>query len=96
MHTARSSSHLLGGVSASVHAGIHPQVWAWTPPWPDPNLPPGLGLDTPPPVWAWTPPSQTPNLPLGLGLDPPTSTLGLGLDTPPQARPPQPPPWVWA
>ena len=41
MHTARSNSHLLGGVSASVHAGIHP---------------PGLGLDTPLCVWAWRPP----------------------------------------
>ena len=82
-----------GGVSASVHAGIH------TPPGPGPGHPPwalawtpplGLGLDTTPQAWthphpralAWTPP-------LGLGLDttprqarthPPLP--GLGLDTP--------------
>ena len=58
MSTARSSSHLLGVVSALVHAGIPPL---------------GLGLDTPPGcgpgdpptqpdpptspwVWAWRPP----------------------------------------
>ena len=70
------------GVSASVHAGIHPQAWAWTPPL-------GLGLDNPR-VWAWTPPSQTPNLPPGSGPrhpswpDPqPPPPPGLGLDTPP-------------
>ena len=39
MRTARGSSRLLG-VSASVHSGIRPRVWAWRPPW----------------VWAWRPP----------------------------------------
>ena len=43
MHSARSSSHLLEGVSASVHAGIH--------------TPPGVGLETIPRVWALRPPS---------------------------------------
>ena len=66
--------------SATVHAGIHPQVWAWTPP--------GVGLDTP-----WP---DSPTSPLALGLDtpqsdPPTYPLGLGLDTP-LARPPNLPP----
>ena len=43
------------GVSASVHAGIHPRAWAWTPPGHGPGHPtrhgpgnpPGMGLDTP-------------------------------------------------
>ena len=58
MRFARSSSHLLG-VSASVHAGIHPhqgvgleipppQVWAWRLPRSD--------LPSSPWVWAWRPP----------------------------------------
>ena len=79
MRTARSSSRLWGGVSASVHAGIH------TPP-------PGLGLDTPlglglgPPT---TPSAQAPNHTPGYGpahppaRPPPTSPLGLGLGIPP-------------
>ena len=100
MHTACSSNCLLGGgggVSASVHSGIH-----------TPH--PGLGLDTthqcgpggsstltsPPPwtlVWAWRPPGQTPQpLPqCGPGdshpqPDPSTSPLGVGLETPPVNR----------
>ena len=78
MRTTRSSSHLLGGVSASVHARIPPWVWAWRPP-PKcgPGDPPGVSLETPCPgqtpqlppwVWAWRPPSgQIPQLPLGCG-----------------------------
>ena len=60
-----------GGVSASVHAGIHPQVWA--------GDPPGCGPGTTPLVQAWRPPSpsHTPQLP------PPD----VGLDTPPGQTP---------
>ena len=50
MHTAHSSSRLLGG-SASLHAGLH----TFSPPLPGPG--------DPPQVWAWRPPSQTPQLP---------------------------------
>ena len=66
MHTARSSSHLLEGVSASVHAGIHtPRVWAWRPP-------PGCGpWDHPPGCGTADPPRP----------DPSTSPLGVGLET---------------
>ena len=88
MRAVRSSSRLLGGgVSASVHAGIH------TPsrPGPGPSPPPGLGLETPHllpgygpgdpplppclclPVYAWRPPPRQtpPNLPPGMGLETP-------------------------
>ena len=77
MRTVRSSSRLLGGVSASVHAGIH------TPPL-------CLGLDTRPP--RQTPPEPGPGPPgqnpPGLGLDPPQADTppGLGLETPPVER----------
>ena len=47
-----------GGVSASVHAGIHPLARP-------PNLPLGVGLQTPPPPRP----------------DPSTSSLGVGLET---------------
>ena len=76
MRTARSSSRLLEGVSASVHAGIppRPRVWAWTAPGQTPNLPLGLGLDPPgqtpqPSSWAWayTPPQPDPQPPPGPG-----------------------------
>ena len=53
MRTARSSSHLLGGVSASVHSGIPPWVWAW-------RDPPDVGLETPL-MWAWRPPRPDPS-----------------------------------
>ena len=96
MRTARSCSCLRGGgLSASVHAGIHP-LWAWV--WTSP----GVGLDThptPPWVWAWTPPwcQSGPPQP-----DPPTSPLGVGLDTtlvrppnlPPGPGPRHPPLWT--
>ena len=67
MRTACSSSHLLG-VSASVHAGIHPLgldtspwAWAWTTPGHGPGSPTlGVGLDT-------LSPARPPNLPLGPG-----------------------------
>ena len=77
MRTARSSSRLRGGgMSASVHAGIHPhpQVWAWrTPLGVGLETSPGVDLENPPPsqtsqpspwVWAWRPPPARPlNLP---------------------------------
>ena len=90
MCTTRSSSRLVGGGAASVHAGIHPLgpgtpwVWAWTSPHPDPQPPPW--------VWAWIPPPDPPTSLLGLGLDtqpcpdPPTFPLDLGLDIPPVDR----------
>ena len=85
IRTARSSSRLLGrGVSASVHAGIHPLgLGLDTPLVLGLKPPPGVGLDmhlgvgldppsqtpqTSPWLWALTPPSQIPNLPLALGL----------------------------
>ena len=55
MRTARSSSRLLGGGSASVHAGIPPQVWAWRPPWVWAWRPPRPDPLTSPWVWAWRP-----------------------------------------
>ena len=67
-----------------MHDGIHPPVWAWIPPWPNPPPSPlGLGLDTPP--------AKPPNLLPGCGpghppSQTPTSPLGLGLDTPPVNR----------
>ena len=76
IHTTRSSSCQLGGVSASVHAGIPPQVWAWTPPWCGPGDPPGVNLETPsgqtpqlsPWVWTWKPPqARLLNFPAGCG-----------------------------
>ena len=70
MRTARSSSCLLGGVSASVHAGIHPQALVWTPPGPGPGHTPW--------VWAWRPPSQTP--------EPPTQVWAWTPTPPPMDR----------
>ena len=76
MHTAHSRSWLLGGVSASVHAGIHPQALGL-------DIPSGVGLETPParslnfPLGCWPedpPPGQTPQ---------PPPTLGVSLETPP-------------
>ena len=55
------------GVSASVHAGIHPPGLGL-------DTPPGVGLDSPPGVGLDTPWPDPPTSPLG---------LGLGLDTPP-------------
>ena len=62
---ARSSSHQLGEGSVSVHAGIHPQAWAWrpNPPMRPLKLPHGCGPGDPPSqtpqlpswVWAWRP-----------------------------------------
>ena len=81
-----------GGMSALVHAGIHPLwAWAWTPPGvgldTHPNTPPGCGPGHPL-VSVWTPQPDPPTSPLGLGLDtplarPPNLPLGLGQDTPP-------------
>ena len=52
MRTARSNSRLVGGGSASVHAGIHPPVLGLDPSGQTPNLPPpGCGPEDPPP---WT------------------------------------------
>ena len=59
MRTARSRSLLLGRVSASVHAGIHPQRCG-------PGDPPGQTPQLPPWVWAWRPPP--PGRPLNLPL----------------------------
>ena len=69
MRTTRSSSRLLGGMSASVHARIPPWVWAWRqPPGCEPGEPPRCGPADPPGVGLDTPPSgQTPQLPLGCG-----------------------------
>ena len=77
---------LTGGVSASVHAGIHPPEQTppeWTPPW---SRHP-LGADTPPgadtPLGADTPWEQTPHSRHPPGADPP------GADTPwEQTHPP--------
>ena len=96
MHTARSSSHLLGG---------QPQCMLGYPPRCGPGNPPGSGSEDPPQcgpgapqtpqpppwVWAWRPPSQARPLNLsprcGLGdsprPDPSTSPLDVGLETPP-------------
>ena len=94
MHTACSSSRLLGRGSASVQTeipsprcgpGDPPQVCAWRPPWYGPGDPLSVCLETP----------------LGVGLetpfrpDPSTSFLGVGLETckacwdtnPPPSRP---------
>ena len=58
MRTVRSSSRLLGGgMSASVHAGIHTHTW------PGPGHPPGLGLEAPL--------ARPSNLPLGIAWRPP-------------------------
>ena len=61
MRTARSSSRLLGEVSASVHARIQP---------PGPGPPPPCGPQDPLPwVWAWRPPwPDPPNFPPRCGL----------------------------
>ena len=83
-----------GGVSASVHAEIQPQVWAWR----HPGCGPGV-----PWVWAWSPlgvvlethwtdpqlahpphPRCGPGDPLP---DPPTSPLSVGLETRQQPPP---------
>ena len=93
MRTACSSSHLLEGVSDSVHAGIHqPAVGLETPP--------GEGLETAPGVGLETPLKPDPSTsPLGVGLetpqpDPSTSPLGVSLVSP-LARP-QTSPWLCA
>ena len=73
MCTARSSSRLLGGGSASVHAGIHT---------------PGCGPGDAPWVWDWRPPSpqcRPGDPPLGVGLE--TPHPGMGLETPPRPDP---------
>ena len=67
MRTVRTVA-VCWGVSASVHARVHPP-----PLWPGPGHPPGLSLDTPPGLSldtlphqasAWTPPGQTPPPPV--------------------------------
>ena len=98
MHTACSSSHLLGvrGCVCLIACWDTPlQVWAWRPPtprvwtWIPPRCGPGdPPSQTPQPLpwaWAWRPP----------WLDPSTSPLGVGLEIP-TSKTPQPPPWVWA
>ena len=56
MHAACSSSRLLGGgLSALVHAGITPGVWAWRPPGCGPGDPPSQIPQLLPWVWAWRP-----------------------------------------
>ena len=53
------------GVSASVHAGIHPPgTGPGDPLGVGPVTPPGVGLET-------SPPARSPNLPLGVGLETP-------------------------
>ena len=84
MHTVRSSRGCLSVCWDTPHrpGPGHPcsLVWAWRPPQPDPNLPPGCGPGDPP--------ARPPNLPPGVGLetlhqpDPPTSPLDVGLETP--------------
>ena len=49
------TSHIPPGCGPKDPPGQTPQhppwVWSWRPPWPDPpNLPSGVGLETPPPV----------------------------------------------
>ena len=87
MHTARSSSHLLGegGVCLSVcwntppGVGLetHPQVWAWRPPWEWAWRPPRYGPGAPPPGCVSGNPQARPlNFPLGCGPgDPPKPDL---------------------
>ena len=75
MHTARSSSHLLGegGVYLSPYWDTHT---------------PGVGLETPLGVDLETPQPDPSTSPLGVGLETPlrpdrsTSPLGVGLETP--------------
>ena len=80
------------GVSASVHAGIHPPgVGLETPLGVGLENPPGLGLENPPRCGPGDPTRCGPGDPPGCGPgDPP----GVGLETPLET--PQAPPWVWA
>ena len=73
------------GVSASVHAGMHPHRGS------KPRHPLGRGLD--PRMWAWTPPIWA-LIPTYSQPDPPTSP-GSGPRHPGWPDP-QPPPWAWA
>ena len=79
MHTARSSSRLLGGVSASVHTGIPPgcdlpQAWAWRPP------PPGQTPQLSPGCWPGDPPRPDPlTYLLSVGLGDLQGMLGYAL-----------------
>ena len=92
MHTARSSSHLLGDICINA-CWDTPWVWAWRPIRCGPVDPLGVGLETPlgqtsqlPPwVWAWRPPRPDQStFPPGCG---PGDPLG---------QTSQLPPWVWA
>ena len=101
MHTVRSSRGCLSVCWDTPHrpGPGHPcsLVWAWRPPQPDPNLPPGCGPGDPPArppnlpqVWAWRlSTSQTPQLlPWVWDWRPPDPTTpppppGVGLETSP-------------
>ena len=93
MHTAHTSSRLLGGVCLSA-CWDTPQVWAWIPPWVwawrlpryGPGDPPTLGLETPW-VWAWRPPRCGPGDSTGVGLETPL----CGPGDPPRCGPGDPP-----
>ena len=78
MHSAHSSSHLLGG-SASVHAGIHS-------PGPGPGTPPGVCLEHPPQGVGLESPLPDPQPPPHSGTGDPQTPLGCG--------PGDPPPWT--
>ena len=69
MHTARSSSRLLGGCLPQCMLGYTPptQALVWRPPGCGPGHPPARPLNLPPWVWAWRPP--------------PTPTVNRILDT---------------
>ena len=95
MRTTRSNSHLLWGVSASVHAGIPPGC--------GPGDPPGCGPGDPPCMWVWRHPP-------GVGLETPhrcgpgdtpqvwawRSPQVWAWRDPTRPRPLNFPPWVWA
>ena len=86
MRTAHSSSRRGGGVSASVHARIPPEVWSWRPPprYGPGDLPLGMGLETPPGVGLETYPiGQTPQLPPWVWAWRPARYAGI----PPPPRP---------
>ena len=64
MHTARSSSRLMGGVCLSACWDTHTTPGSGPGDTPLPS--PGVGLGTPQ-VWAWRPPTRPLNIPPGCG-----------------------------